>query len=131
MKWGGTQSFFELMGMTRSQFVIMPRPLQVFFCQAEDGIRCVAVTGVQTCALPICVGIKIPSALADGLPNTSNMSRRPSARALGILMPTRWYQCIRSKQPCAVLVQLVRRLTLRSEERRVGKECRSRWSPYH
>src|SRR3989441_3948173 len=23
------------------------------------------------------------------------------------------------------------RLTLRSEERRVGKECRSRWSPYH
>ena len=22
-------------------------------------------------------------------------------------------------------------LTARSEERRVGKECRSRWSPYH
>ena len=22
-------------------------------------------------------------------------------------------------------------VTLRSEERRVGKECRSRWSPYH
>ena len=22
-------------------------------------------------------------------------------------------------------------LTVRSEERRVGKECRSRWSPYH
>ena len=22
-------------------------------------------------------------------------------------------------------------LTFRSEERRVGKECRSRWSPYH
>src|SRR2546429_2955962 len=27
----------------------------VFFFQAEDGIRDVAVTGVQTCALPICV----------------------------------------------------------------------------
>src|SRR3712207_9175005 len=26
---------------------------------------------------------------------------------------------------------LVRQATLRSEERRVGKECRSRWSPYH
>ena len=25
----------------------------------------------------------------------------------------------------------VRNLTTRSEERRVGKECRSRWSPYH
>src|SRR2546427_12364887 len=27
--------------------------------------------------------------------------------------------------------QLARRLSRRSEERRVGKECRSRWSPYH
>src|SRR2546430_15838310 len=27
--------------------------------------------------------------------------------------------------------QLVRDLKSRSEERRVGKECRSRWSPYH
>ena len=24
-----------------------------------------------------------------------------------------------------------RKVLLRSEERRVGKECRSRWSPYH
>src|SRR2546427_668508 len=33
------------------------------------------------------------------------------------------------------LVQIRRRVTMvfqsRSEERRVGKECRSRWSPYH
>src|SRR5256884_5857509 len=29
------------------------RPTPVFFFQAEDGIRDVAVTGVQTCALPI------------------------------------------------------------------------------
>src|SRR5690606_40951888 len=28
-----------------------------FFLQAEDGIRCFHVTGVQTCALPICIGI--------------------------------------------------------------------------
>src|SRR6266436_6835947 len=27
----------------------------LFFFQAEDGIRDVAVTGVQTCALPICI----------------------------------------------------------------------------
>ena len=27
--------------------------------------------------------------------------------------------------------QLFATLTTRSEERRVGKECRSRWSPYH
>src|SRR5256884_6445863 len=29
--------------------------LSLFFFQAEDGIRDVAVTGVQTCALPICI----------------------------------------------------------------------------
>src|SRR5258707_15782535 len=32
----------------------MPRaPFDVFFFQAEDGIRDIGVTGVQTCALPI------------------------------------------------------------------------------
>ena len=28
-------------------------------------------------------------------------------------------------------IRLVKFFTTRSEERRVGKECRSRWSPYH
>src|SRR5207245_3749116 len=31
------------------------RGFAVFFFQAEDGIRDATVTGVQTCALPICV----------------------------------------------------------------------------
>src|SRR2546430_10994943 len=31
-------------------------PDYVFFFQAEDGIRDLTVTGVQTCALPICTG---------------------------------------------------------------------------
>ena len=26
---------------------------------------------------------------------------------------------------------VAKKVSLRSEERRVGKECRSRWSPYH
>ena len=26
---------------------------------------------------------------------------------------------------------LLKNISARSEERRVGKECRSRWSPYH
>src|ERR1043166_382977 len=30
-----------------------------------------------------------------------------------------------------VVLQIETRLAVRSEERRVGKECRSRWSPYH
>ena len=32
---------------------------------------------------------------------------------------------------CLKLLLLLEISTLRSEERRVGKECRSRWSPYH
>ena len=31
----------------------------------------------------------------------------------------------------ALLLGLVLAFLSRSEERRVGKECRSRWSPYH
>src|SRR5256884_814529 len=33
--------------------------LYFFFFQAEDGIRDVAVTGVQTCALPISIALQI------------------------------------------------------------------------
>src|ERR1039457_3253516 len=29
------------------------------------------------------------------------------------------------------ILGVLQRIALRSEERRVGKECRSRWSPYH
>ena len=32
---------------------------------------------------------------------------------------------------CATTVKANDAMQLRSEERRVGKECRSRWSPYH
>src|SRR5438874_8187446 len=35
-----------------------------FFFQAEDGIRDLYVTGVQTCALPICIGKNQAGALA-------------------------------------------------------------------
>src|SRR5438270_5927625 len=36
-----------------SSLTAMRRPWNVFFFQAEDGIRDLTVTGVQTCALPI------------------------------------------------------------------------------
>src|SRR2546422_8501107 len=46
-------------------------PFVFFFFQAEDGIRDVAVTGVQTCALPIyrrqvCPGLRHPLRLRPG-----------------------------------------------------------------
>ena len=36
-----------------------------------------------------------------------------------------------ARRPDVILAEPVGSCTDRSEERRVGKECRSRWSPYH
>src|SRR5947209_10252408 len=72
-----------------------------FFFQAEDGIRDIGVTGVQTCALPI-FGLCACWAVQQQRLNA------PNGQKIGEFAPF-----------------------LRSEERRVGKECRCRWSPYH
>ena len=45
--------------------------MSVFF-QAEDGIRDVAVTGVQTCALPICPHARVIESL-DELADTATI----------------------------------------------------------
>src|SRR3712207_4202152 len=42
-----------------------------FFFQAEDGIRDIGVTGVQTCALPICAKLRDDPAAADRLLESS------------------------------------------------------------
>src|SRR5690606_39661270 len=78
-----------------------------FFFQAEDGIRDFHVTGVQTCALPI--------------------YRRPGPpRGQGRLDVPR---PLRPEEPEAARRPLLVRAHVRSEERRVGKECSSRWTP--
>src|SRR5256885_9230912 len=43
----------DMIGVVEEQIKSTVRLLQVFFFQAEDGIRDYKVTGVQTCALPI------------------------------------------------------------------------------
>src|ERR1041385_1027038 len=53
------------------------RVLYFFFFQAEDGIRVVAVTGVQTCALPIC-RFQRPGARWKWFPGRA--FRRPESR---------------------------------------------------
>src|SRR3712207_7341003 len=90
--------------------VVMCRRVRFFFFfQAEDGIRDIGVTGVQTCALPISArgagGVRFAVAWKDRTRPGCGHERRG--------------QCAHA------------RLAARSEERRVGKECRSRWSPYH
>src|SRR5206468_8317305 len=95
----------------------------IFFFQAEDGIRALIVTGVQTCALPI-FGVGAPSytsgvhmwngtaeilkqkpANRKTSPNTRPMPPSPAALA----MPTK----------LTVPVKIGRAS--------LGKECRSRW----
>src|SRR5688572_32399204 len=77
----------------------------IFFFQAEDGIRDLTVTGVQTCALPIL------SLFASG-------KIAPRCREEAITE----YLLFRQVAGSATLFED------RSEERRVGKECRSGWS---
>src|SRR3546814_2424702 len=89
-----------------------------FLFQAEDGIReSHQLTGVQTCALPI---YKISVEVRDGLREGERVVLRDMAKlALGVAASKS------ERKPDVV----------RSEERRVRKECvstcRSRWSPYH
>src|SRR2546425_3684733 len=87
-----------------------------FFFQAEDGIRDKLVTGVQTCALPI-------STKESGEPNHAGNAGGSSI----------WYRWTApTADPVTIdTVGSAFNTLLRSEERRVGKECRSRWSPYH
>src|SRR5207249_7635213 len=85
-----------------------------FFFQAEDGIRDRNVTGVQTCALPIC--------------GRGSSGRRSGASLLGAVLRGVDPRGVPPELACSPVPDDRRRLG-RSEERRVGKECRSRWSP--
>src|SRR5258707_10832525 len=93
-----------------------------FFFQAEDGIRDIGVTGVQTCALPI----STPATGARQLGTAASLL----TMLMFVLVSTVAAQADWSA-PVAGVVGAVILARLRSEERRVGKECRSRWSPYH
>ena len=95
-----------------------------FFFQAEDGIRDYKVTGVQTCALPIWLCIHPYCRLngCRGLESNqrSNAIMQAAAGVFG------------SPGTHADGPRGLSRLRIdRSEERRVGKECRSRWWPDH
>src|SRR5205823_10460658 len=96
-----------------------------FFFQAEDGIRDKLVTGVQTCALPI--------SAARGQREIEE--RAPFLRFIPFL-----YLSAKTGQRVPKLLELILEVAderakrvptsevnrVRSEERRVGKECRAR-----
>src|SRR2546430_4090280 len=95
-----------------------------FFFQAEDGIRDLTVTGVQTCALPICRYRRLAAA-------STATSRRRSFRAAREAGPRATSRACSTRSRLNTTKGKTRRDRSRSEERRVGKEGRSRWSPYH
>src|SRR5256886_13043673 len=98
--------------------------LQFFFFQAEDGIRDLTVTGVQTCALPI------SGAYSQNQPTAGDHVDHRSFFGNHHGMVKRKQKNARA-QMNAACPACDGGKSDRSEERRVGKECRSRWSPYH
>src|SRR5207248_5718704 len=97
----------------------------VFFFQAEDGIRDRTVTGVQTCALPIYTDLDL-------------QLKKHGIHKL-VVIGLRAHTCVEATVRFAAelgyevtMVKDAPRITrMRSEERRVGKECRSRWTAEH
>src|SRR5699024_11263471 len=85
-------------------------PSLSFFFQAEDGIRDRNVTGVQTCALPISQ-LRLPRVLLA-------FAAGAALSVSGVLMQG----LLRNPLVSAFTLGV----SPRSEERRVGKECRSR-----
>src|SRR5438132_3358517 len=95
-----------------------------FFFQAEDGIRDHCVTGVQTCALPIWINFHDCRFARWHLPAVERPEMDPISRVHAEKTQPRNASMGRfGHRP--------RHVEMRSEERRVGKECRSRWWADH
>src|SRR3989442_8788374 len=98
-----------------------------FFFQAEDGIRDADVTGVKTCALPIYL-LSGPSKLVLG----GAVVLEAAQHAYQHNRPTQ-HQLSSTREEMEHVLTHLRDYWYqdRSEERRVGKEGRSRGAPDH
>src|SRR5207248_8074775 len=98
--------------------------------QAEDGIRDRTVTGVQTCALPISDFLagrgveRDDEAIQRAKHQLAVGKGRPAVD--GVAAGARYGRFVAIAR-LAVVPHFLRMIGIRSEERRVGKECRSRW----
>src|SRR5439155_4001883 len=91
--------------------------MMCFFFQAEDGIRDGHVTGVQTCALPICPSQTLRSVSG----RRGALCVMPATTAARMIGPRSLIGLIALRYVGATGFT-----ECRSEERRVGKECRCR-----
>src|SRR3546814_1987449 len=98
--------------------------LVFFFSSRRRHTRCALVTGVQTCALPICLQRHAVVERAEPHRDAGGPDQRPAVYDVDLTDRIERNACFADD-----------RAAVRSEERRVGKECvskcRSRWSPYH
>src|SRR3546814_5614851 len=96
-----------------------------FFSSRRRHTRCALVTGVQTCALPICSRLFLHEDIFDSF--LEKLVAKVSKLKLGDPMD--------EATDIGTVINEKQFKRVRSEERRVGKECvstcRSRWSPYH
>ena len=139
-----------------------------FFSSRRRHTRYISVTGVQTCALPICIGKTslnhttrsltgtgtkergkqessgsheiTPPSISDrkfhteALNHTTRSHREQKRggkqKSSNLTLSTNQTLVTIIPKKATGLINSMRHI-IRSEERRVGKECRSRWSPYH
>src|SRR5256886_8666406 len=75
------------------RFTVVCCAVVFFFFQAEDGIRDLTVTGVQTCALPICrdrvAGREAEPQVVSLVPPRPESRPRPVPRGRGRSLPRR------------------------------------------
>src|SRR3546814_8878597 len=99
-----------------------------FFSSRRRHTRCALVTGVQTCALPIC-------SYETGSPAAGLNFVEPYLKAFFGFVGITDVVFVAAGGAAALQQPNADRAGFRSAERRVGKECvstcRSRWSPYH
>src|SRR5690554_7202063 len=96
-----------------------------FFFQAEDGIRDADVTGVQTCALPIFRG-DVSTLVGQARYDLTWRQARELRRVADgdDLVALHLAQLVTRDGPRGIRATIL--ADPRSEERRVGKECRAR-----
>src|SRR5690606_40757235 len=96
-----------------------------FFFQAEDGIRDFHVTGVQTCALPIF--LKIANLWTQDLLNLKQKIETISGETFNSCLLNLYHDGSEGMAWHSDGEKDLKKNGARSEERRVGKECRYEW----
>src|SRR3546814_5789317 len=105
-----------------------------FFASRRRHTRCALVTGVQTCALPICLVVDREREI-ELFRAQEYWTVTAAMQAGGQAFDARLTEWKGKKLDKFDLNDETTALAARSEERRGGKEgvstCRSRWWPYH